>query len=306
MANIHAHQKALMGKKDIYIRRITPYLYIAPAFILIAIFLVAPFYTALTKAFYRYDLVNVDEFVGIQNFVKLFTSDPKFLISLRNLLYILAGFLVCFQFPLIAAKLTHSLASDRLQYWFRSFFMIPLGVPGIVSLFMWKFIYYPEVGALSRILGFFNVAAPNMLGNPRFVMIAIILMGFPWVAGLNYIINFAALQEIDISISDAADLDGAGYFAKFFRVELPLIMPQLKALLILGLIGTVQDYERFLLLTGGGPMNRTLVPGLHMFNMAFGRGEANYGYACAISLVLLAINLLGVSLFLKFGKSEED
>jgi ABC-type sugar transport system permease subunit len=170
---------------------------------------------------------------------------------------------------------------------------------------MWRFIYYPEVGVMSRILDYFNVTMPNLLGVTGYVMAAIIFIGFPWIAGINYIIMYSAFQAIDSSLIEASNIDGADGWTIFFKIELPLIMPQIKALLVLAVIGLVQDYERFLILTDGGPNNASLVPGLHMYHMGFGNGDNQYGYACAIAVVLFLITLGASILLMRRKKGGE-
>ncbi len=286
-------------KKSIY-----SYLYILPVFLFLILFMLVPFMTAIIKSFYNYDMLTHNEFIGFENYINLFTNDEKFVISMKNLIPTCIGFLVSFQFPILVAKLVVSLHSERLQYVMRSSFLLPMGVPGIVTMLMWKFLYYPEIGVLARIFQFFSLEAPNFLGQPQYAMLSMIMIGFPWVAGLNFIIVYAALQGIDESVLEASKLDGAGAFRRFFSVELPLIIPQLKALLILGIIGTIQNYEKFLILTQGGPNNATLVPGLHMYNMAFGSG-GNFGYSCAIATTLFILTMILVMATFNLRKEND-
>ena len=205
----------------------------------------------------------------------------------------------------MAAKLTLMVTKSRLQYLFRTLFIIPIAVPSVVTLLMWRFIYYPEVGVLSRILSVFNINMPNVLGVTGYVMPAIILIGFPWVAGIVYIIIYSAFQGVDTSLIEASEIDGANGWIVFFKIEIPLIMPQIKALLVLAVIGLVQDYERFLILTDGGPRNASLVPGLHMYHMGFGNGDNQFGYACAIAVVLFIITLSVSVLLMRRKKGGE-
>lgn len=289
-----SESKGLKEKKRIGKRiNIIPYVFIAPIFILLFVFSAWPLMMAAIKSLYRYDALSINEFVGLKNYINLFFHDKAFWISLRNLLVLFVGMNVCFFAPIMMAKMIYSVRNDRFKYVMRTIFTLPIVVPSVVTMMLWKFIYYPQIGLLSRIANFLGVTAPNMLGNASTALIAIILIGFPWVSGMAFLVIFAALQDIDPAIIEAARLDGANTFQLFFRVELPSIKNQIKALYLIAMIGQFQDYERLLILTDGGPNNATLVPGLHMYHLAFPTaGESEYGYACALAMVLFIITLI--------------
>jgi len=147
---------------------------------------------------------------------------------------------------------------------------------------MWKFIYYPEIGVVARIAELIGMDSPNFLGDASTVNYALIFIGFPWVAGTNFIILYSAFQGVDKSLTEAAAVDGATGVRAFFSIELPTILPQLKVLFVYGIIGLVQQYEKNLVMTGGGPNNSSLLPGLHMYNAALGSVEPEFGYMVRI------------------------
>ncbi len=283
---------------------IIPYLYILPTFAFLIVFLLVPLITALVKSFYNYNALNLNEFIGLKNYIRLFSQDTVFFRSLYNMFILWLGMNVCFAMPIIAAKLLNMVKSERIQYGLRTIFMLPIVVPSVVTMMLWKFIYYPQIGVLAKIASILGTTAPNLLGNPSTALIAVILVGFPWISGMNFIIAYSALRDVDISLLEAARLDGASEFKIFTTVELPVIMPQIKALYILCLIGQIHSYENMLILTQGGPQNATVVPGLHMYNIAFSQtGSSEYGYACAIAVVLF-ITTLVLSKILMGGKKE--
>ena len=278
-------------------------LYILPLFVFMMAFMLVPFITGIAKSFYKYDAISINEFIGFQNYIDLFTKDSKFPIALKNMVFLLFAMVFCFSFSVIAAKLTLMVKSKKKQYLFRVLLFLPMAIPSVVTMMMWKFLYYPEIGAFAHILKWFDATFPNVLGTEKFVLWAIVLIGFPWISGFNYIIATSALQGVDPGMIESAQIDGAGTFKTFFKVELPLIAPQLKTLLTLALIGQIQEYERFLILTNGGPNNASLVPGLHMYKMAFSSGNSQYGYSCAISVILFLITLV-FSLIIMRRKKE--
>ena len=134
---------------------------------------------------------------------------------------------------------------------------------------------------------------------------SLLFWGFPWVGTVGVLIYLAGLQNIDGDVYEAAELDGAGPLTRLFRIELPLIMTQVRINLIFMTIGTLNDYGLVLVLFGasGGPGNRGMVPGLYMYREAFASGR--HGYACALGMVPFAI-ILGITmLYQKYVRVEK-
>lgn len=212
---------------------------------------------------------------------------------------------------IFAAVCIHRLRSDRCQYLYRVLFVVPMIIPRMVGLLIWKFFYDPNVGVLNKFLiatGLDNLLIwldkwvlhlgvfvepfkPAWLGHPDLIIPSLIFWGFPWVGVVGVLIYLAGLQNISQSVYEAAEMDGINWWGKFWRIELPLIMTQVRLNLILMIIGTFQAYGFQYVLLGaeGGPRNKGLTPGLYMFYQAF--QEQNYGYACAIGLLLFFIIL---------------
>jgi len=151
----------------------------------------------------------------------------------------------------------------------------------------------------------FAGGTPAWLGNQHLVLPAIIIWGFPWVATIGVLIYLAGLQQISQDVYEAAELDGVGPLGKFFRIELPLIMTQVRINLIFMTIGTLTGYEMYLILLGaeGGPGNVGIVPGLYMYNESF--NENRYGYACALGMVLFVMILLLTIIYQRYVKVEK-
>jgi ABC-type sugar transport system permease subunit len=153
--------------------------------------------------------------------------------------------------------------------------------------------------------GQFLEGTPAWLGNKDLVIPAILFWGFPWVGTIGVLIYLAGLQQISQDVYEAAELDGVGPIGMMFKIELPLIMTQVRINLIFMTIGTLTQYEFFLLLLGsdGGPGNRGMVPGLYMFKKAFEDGF--FGYACALGMVLFVMILLLTIVYNKYVKVEK-
>ncbi|GHB98816.1 carbohydrate ABC transporter permease [Cerasicoccus arenae] len=151
----------------------------------------------------------------------------------------------------------------------------------------------------------FNLGTPAWLGNQDLVIPALLFWGFPWVGTVGVLIYLSGLQNISKDVYEAAELDGVGPMGMIFRIELPLIMTQVRINLIFMTIGTLVQYETFLILLGpdGGPGNKGMVPGLYMFSSAFSEGR--FGYACSLGMVLFVIILLLTIVYQKYVKVDK-
>ena len=151
----------------------------------------------------------------------------------------------------------------------------------------------------------FAMGQPSWLGHSKLVVPAAILWGFPWVGTFGVLLYLAGLQNISKEVYEAAELDGVGFWGKIFRIEVPLILTQVRINLIFTTIGTLTDYGFFLILLGptGGPDNAGLTPGLYMYQQAFLNGK--YGYACALGMILFVLILFLTVLYQRHFKVEK-
>jgi len=225
---------------------------------------------------------------------------------------------------IVTAVAIHRLESERWRYIYRVLFVVPMIVPAMVGLLVWKAFYDPTQGILNRILynsGLFDLLVwldglfgwdvfhaginPSWLGDASLVIPSLIFWGFPWVGTVGVLIYLTGLAAIDDSVYEAGDLDGVGWFKKFLYIELPLILTQVRINLVLMIIGTLQTYGQILILLGdaGGPRGVALVPGLYMFRSAF--VELYAGKACAIGLILFFFILILTEINNRFVRVEK-
>lgn len=289
------------------------YLCVLPAFVFAAVFLVYPALSAIGHAFTDWDGAN-QNFIGLSNFQQML-NDPQMGRSFINLLIITVISLALeLTIPLIVAKMILSLRSTGLQHALRAFFLFPLIVPQLVIYLLWQFIYDPDpqVGLANALLTNLHlITTPQAwLGDNNLALYAIIATGagiiasFPFVDGFGLLIYTAGLQAIPHEVLESAQLDGAGAWARFWRIELPLILGQLRLMSVLTIVASVQQYTAVLILTNGGPGDATYVPGFAMFNNAFNFGHL--GYACAIGTVLFLIILVLTALNLRYVRPSTD
>jgi len=285
------------------------YLMLLPTFALLLVFNYYPVVIALARSFTDWNInqssIKEINFIGFDNFVKMFT-EGYFLIGLKNLLIlIVTSFIKILTVPLFVAELVFLMRNDRAKYWFRFLFVLPMIVPGVVMTLMWNRIFDPAIGLLNNTLRLVGLESLERvwLGDPKTAIWAIVFMGFPFINAFAFLVYYGGLIDIPSSLFEAARADGSNGWWNFTRIHLPLIMPQIKMLIILTFISTVQDFSNILILTNGGPGTSTYVPGLELYFNATRFGQ--YGYACALGLVMFIAILGGTILNLKMKANAE-
>ena len=288
-------------------RRKAPlYLFLVPTVLFLLVFMYYPAFTALRLSLYQWDGFSPPRWVGLDNFQRLFT-DSVMRASIGNMLILtLARIAIVLTTPLLAAELVFSLKNQRWQYWYRVIFVVPLVVPEVVTYLIWKFIFNPAVGLANVMLGNVGLAmlTNEWLGSHQTVLLSLALVGFPWIAGINFLIYLAGLQNIPREILDATAVDGATGLRRFRLIDLPLIMGQIKLLLILSVIFTLQHFVLVLIMTNGGPGYASMVPGLLMYEAAFQDGR--FGYACAIGTALFVVIFILTYINMRYIRAETE
>ena len=270
-------------------RRRGHYLFVLPTFVLLALLWYYPAFLGFYESLFHWDGWKINRFIGLNNYQRILT-DRYFHMALKNAFKILLFNLTFpIMMPLLVAELIYSLSSARIRSLFRVIFLIPALVPGMVHVLLWRFIYHPQQGVLNNLLTMAGLEhlRQTWLGNPRFALLAVLFMGFPFVPGITVLIYLAGLENISNEIIDASIVDGATRLRRIISIDLPLILGQIKLFLILGVIGSLQNYYNIFVLTNGGPAFRTLVPGLYLYNEAF--TNRRLGYASAVGVILFVM-----------------
>lgn len=288
-------------------RHRTAYFLLLPSFALIIIFNYIPvgqaFWFAFTDWNQNTNSMRDVKFVGLDNFAKML-SEGYFLLGVKNMLIIMAFNFLKLIVPLVVAELVFANGSNRARYWYRFLLVLPMVVPGVVSTLMWKQIYDPATGLINKVLEMIGRSdlQCSWLGREDTALWALIFMGFPWVNSFAFLVFYGGLINIPADLFEAARVDGSNPFWNLTRIHLPLLMPQIKMILILTFISSIQDYGSVLLLTDGGPGFATYVPGFELYMNATRLGQ--YGYACALGLVMFIAILAGTILNMKIKTDE--
>ena len=272
----------------------TAYLLILLPLGLVLLFNYFPIINGFVHIFYRWDGDRVEEYVGLDNIIRMF-NDADLLRSFGVILIFIAANLVKMIPPIIAAVVLHHVFSSRMQYVYRICFVIPMIVPAVVGILLWKYFYEPSAGVVNSMLRAAGFLGPTetipWLSDTNLVIPSLIFMGFPWIGAFGVLIYLAGLGNISRDLYESAELDGAGPIRTFFSIELPLIMTQVRINLVLMMIGTLMGWEFVYLMLGesGGPNGVATVPGLLIFREAFSRGF--FGYGCAVGFLIFLITL---------------
>jgi raffinose/stachyose/melibiose transport system permease protein len=287
-------------------RTLTAYGLLLPTFLLLGTFSYSPALSGLYHAFTSWEEGRAATFTGLENFRGL-VSDEVFWGGVVNMLILLtAGVIKATVIPFLAAEMILSLFRDRLRYFFRTAFLVPMVVPGMVGILIWRFIYDPNMGMLNRGLEALGLEqwTASWLGEVHLALPAIIFMGFPWVGALGLLIYMAGLMAVPESVYEAFALESDNVWRRIQRVDIPLVRGQTRLLIVLTFIQGLQDFQGILIMTGGGPVRATMVPALHMYYQAF--RFSRFGYGAAIGFVLFVVILLATLINLKVLKPAEE
>ena len=269
-------------------------LFISPAIVGFLVFTLVPLIRSFYFSFTDYNILQPETWVGLDNFATLL-KDEVFLISLRNTLYmVLIGLPIHILFDIGVAFLLN--VKVRGLSILRTIFYLPSITPVVASTVLWLLIFNGQIGLLNTLLHAFGIPAVGWLTNPAWIKPSFILMGL-WGGGNTILIYLAALQDVSVELLEAADLDGAGTWAKTWNVTFPTISPAIFYTLVLSLIGYFQIFASAWVLTAGregagagGPGNSLMFYAMYLYQNAF--MFFKMGYASAMAWILLLIVLI--------------
>jgi raffinose/stachyose/melibiose transport system permease protein len=278
--------------------------FVAPALAIYAFIVIYPSLAGAYYAFTDWSGIGASKWVGVENFKTLF-SDDQSLGSLKNTI-LLTIFIVFVQNGIGLALALGVHTRIKSKYVLRTIFFAPAVLSPVVIAFLWKYMFNPEPDAgINAMLGFFGLdfLQQNWLGDPSVALWAIGLTVVWQYAGYSMVIFLAALQGIPQELEEAAALDGAGRFQRFYHVVLPLIAPAMTINLTLSTIGGLKLFDQVFAITGGGPGYSTETLSTLIYKQAFVFGQ--YGYSTAVALVL-ALLVSGLALIqMRYLQSRE-
>ncbi len=283
------------------------YLFVVPAVLMFIVFSAYPFYKIIELSLVRWDGISpVMQFIGLDNFTHIFTSNPTWWLSVRNALYVTALALV-FQNGL-ALFLAYIVDKDiKGKNFYRTIFFLPPILSGIAVGIIWNWILQGDYGLLNQLLIRLNLSglARSWMSNPRTALTSIAVIHMWQGLGWGFLILLAGLQSIPRDIYEAARIDGACEFKVFTKITAPLMIPTFFIVSILTILGTMRIYDIIVATTGGGPGYHTEVPISRI--IATMLGSSRFGYASAMGVVfglmLLVISIIQIKMSKKMERT---
>ncbi len=273
------------------LRRCRPVLamLLLPSLLLIGVFSYYPAVRSLVGGFYQWNGFSPPSYAGISQF-RDYVQAPNFGTEVKNVAILTVGsILITLVAQFTAAEIVTHMprrAGDVAKY----VLVLPIVLPPLVLIEVWAYLFQPGSGLLDKIFGAAGLPQPTWLSDPHLALVSILLIGFPWISNLGFLIFLGGLQNLPRDILDAGRLDGLSAIRRVFAIDIPLLLPQFRIVVILSGIFAVQNFIPILLLTNGGPGTATLVPGLDMYQSAFASDQ--YGYGMAIGTLLFAVMLV--------------
>ena len=281
------------------------YLFASPWITGFLIFTGGPVVVSFVLSFCRYDVLHDPSFTGFENYRTLFLDDPLFWKSLGNTWFMVLGVPIGMAIGLGVAMLLNAAVRGMTIY--RTIYYMPAIVPTVASSILWMWVLNPQHGLINQGLASAGLPGPNWLTNADWAKPSIILMGL-WGAGQGMIIWLAGLKGIPQQLYEAAEIDGAGVFRRFFAVTLPMLSPYIFFSAIMGTIGTFQIFNQAYIMTQGGPVDSTMFYVYYLFNNGFRYFKMGYASALAWVLfwIILALTLIQMKLAPKWVHYEAE
>ena len=285
--------KLFKPKRLSFWESLNAWVFVAPWVLGFILFTGGPILASLIISFTKWDIVNPPIWAGLGNYEDML-QDALFFQSLKvTTIYALVAVPLQIVVGLFIALLLNT--KIRLIGLYRTLFYLPAVLPVVSVAVMWRWILSRDWGLINWFLSLFGVYGPGWLSEPEWALPALILMSL-WGVGAGMLIYLAGLQGIPTDLYEAARVDGAGIWASFRFVTLPMISPVILFQLVVGLIAAFQVFSQPFIMTSGGPQNATLFYLLHLFRNAF--EFFRMGYASALSWVLfMYIAILTVLIF---------
>ena len=282
---------------------VTPWLFLAPAILFFAVYVIIPIFQSFSISLYDWDGLGQAEYVGLANYQELM-NDRAFEVSLWNNLKWLVCYLLAIPAGLfIALFLNQTVTGIRI---YKSLFFFPFVLSQVVVGLVFAWFYLPNEGLLSNMLSFVGLGPVNVLGDPTLATYGIILAGLWPQTAYCMILYLTGLNAVDPEQVEAARLDGAKGWKMLWYVIIPQLKPATFIAFVVTIIGALRSFDLISIMTNGGPFGQTRVLSFYMFEKALSEYGFQMGYGAAIAVVLFLIMLVFIAYFLWSMYREEQ
>ncbi len=298
----HKPSRKQLAIKEKSKQQVAPYLFLIPAIIFYCLTKYYPILMGFFISFFNIDIVHLPgKFVGFANYARAF-QDPEFFQSLWiTVKFFLTGLVLSFWPPLVLAILINEVRRGKTL--FRTLYFLPAIAPGIATAVLWKYIWQPDYGLANALLTALHLPAQMWLNDPALVIWCLYLPGLLVAGGMNMLIYLAAVQEVPEEHYEAAVIEGAGFFARIRHVMVPQIMPIIKVMFVLNVIGSFNEAGLPFLMTGGGPIGSTETMILFAYKSAL--NNLDYSYAITLANIVFIIIFIATAIQMRLQREKD-
>jgi len=274
----------------------------APGLIFFTIFMLVPIIMGFVLSFYRWDVIRPMRFIGFDNFVKIFTGDPKMgQVAISTVLYTLevipASVIISLIFAILLTKIV------RFRSFFQSIYFLPLVASTVAISLVWRYVYSANFGLLNSMLRFFLDENIDWLQNPRFALLAVSVIMIWKNIAFNIILFLAAVRNVPDHLYEAARIDGCRELGLFKYITIPAIKPTIVLVTILTVVTSFYNgFDVVRVLTQGGPLYKTSIYVYYMFEQGF--DKLKIGYSSAISFIFFIVIAIFTVIQLQFQRED--
>jgi len=287
------------GLRGTLAQRLSPWWFLAPALLIFLYFKFIPMARGVQMSFYKVSFGDADEWVGLDNFVRVFTDEALRGAAGRTLLYVLVTVSVSAFIALLLAQALQGQA--RHLRILRTAIFLPAVTSAAVVAEIWRILYAPtSAGVVNTALGWVGLAPQGFFSDPDQALAALMGMHVWKHVPYDTVIFVAGLAGVNRELYDAAAVDGANAWHRFVHVTLPGLAPAITVVLTLGCIRGFRVFTEVYATTGGGPAGSTEVVMTHIYKQGF--QELDFGYAAAASTVLFVFTALATAAFLAWRR----
>ncbi len=270
------------------------YLFISPAAVLFTVFIGGPFLFAVGLSLFSWDLLTPAEFVGLENFTRLF-QDPVLLQAFTNtFVFAIASVITHIVGGLLLALGVNQIANRAVSYFVRTAVFFPFIISWAAVSLLWQYMLDPTFGLINHYIESIGIEPPDWFLNPSWALPAIIGIDFWHTLGFTFIIMLAGLQTVPEHLTEAAKTDGANRWQTFWHVTIPMMSPTLFFATVVTFIGAFQIFDPVQIITQGGPDDATTTLVMYLYEQGFQAFQIGYASAVAfiVFLVIMLVTLL--------------
>ncbi len=264
------------------LENLTGWLWASPWILGFLIFTLGPMLASVYFSFTDFPVISPPKWIGLGNYRTMLTKDGSILQALKvTTVYALAAIPLNLSLGFFLAILLNQ-PIKGVTVW-RTVYYLPAVISGVAVALLWQWIFNTDFGLANWLLSIIGIKGPRWLLDPSWALPSLVIMSM-WGVGGGMIINLAGLQGVPTQLYEAAEIDGAGAWRRFWMVTIPMVSPVIFFNLVMGVIGALQTFTQAFIMTGGGPREATYFYMLHLYNNAF--QWLKMGYAAALAWVL--------------------